>query len=90
MITSLSFPARSIGFSHDGEFLAAGGEDPFISINATNTTGGEKEDGDQVHKIQLGPSTMINTLAWHPSKYVLAYAGDEAQKDVGTVRVFNL
>ncbi|CDW99293.1 hypothetical protein [Sporisorium scitamineum] len=34
---------------------------------------------------------MINTLAWHPSKYVLAYAGDEAvQKDAGTVRVFNL
>ena len=91
MITSLAFPARAIGFSFDGELLAAGGEDPFISINATNPSATpDRADSDQLHKIQLPPSTMINTLAWHPSKYVLAYAGDEAQKDIGTVRVFNL
>ncbi|TKY85891.1 hypothetical protein EX895_005432 [Sporisorium graminicola] len=91
MFTSLSFPARAIGFSFDGELLAAGGEDPFISINATNPTLGlDSNETDQVHKVPLGASTMINTLAWHPSKYVLAYAGDEAPKDTGIVRVFNL
>ncbi|GAC93408.1 hypothetical protein PHSY_000973 [Pseudozyma hubeiensis SY62] len=95
MITSLAFPARAIGFSFDGELLASGGEDPFISIDATcPSVMGE----DQVAKIALGGgtgvgagNTMINCLAWHPSKYVLAYAGDEANpKDIGTVRVFNL
>lgn len=92
MLSDLTFPARAIGFSFDGELLAAGGEDPFITINATAGAGAAARDHakDQLHKIQLGPNTMINTLAWHPSKYVLAYAGDEAQKDIGTVRVFNL
>ncbi|SPO25478.1 related to THO complex subunit 3 [Ustilago trichophora] len=92
MITSLTFPARAIGFSFDGELLAAAGEDAFITINATTTATSEKsQGGDQVHKIALAAGTMINTLAWHPSKYVLAYAGDETlQKDVGCVRIFNL
>lgn len=91
MITSLAFPARAIGFSFDGELVAAGGEDAFITVNAANPSVGLAEgESDQVCKIALGPSTMINTLAWHPSKYVLAYAGDEAPKDAGTVRVFNL
>ncbi|PWZ02411.1 WD40 repeat-like protein [Testicularia cyperi] len=88
MIRQLTFPARSISFSHDGELLAAGGEDPFIAISATSPSSDSTDD--LVHKIQLPPSTMINTLAWHPSKYVLAYAGDEAAKDIGTVRVFGL
>ena len=92
MIRDLTFPARAIGFSFDGELLAAGGEDRYISINATNPElGRDKGEGDGVWKVQLGQGTMINTLAWHPSKYVLAYAGDEASKgDVGMVRVFNL
>ncbi|KIS69445.1 uncharacterized protein UMAG_02777 [Mycosarcoma maydis] len=88
MLTTLAFPARAIGFSFDGELLAAGGEDAFITINATSPS---IVGNDELATIALGPGTMINTLAWHPSKYVLAYAGDEAQqKDTGTVRVFNL
>ncbi|GAK64295.1 transducin family protein/WD-40 repeat family protein [Moesziomyces antarcticus] len=86
MITDLTFPARAIGFSHDGEVLAAAGEDRFIAINATQPN----TDADSLHKIPLPPSTTINTLAWHPAKYILAYAGDEPQKDTGTVRIFNL
>lgn len=88
MITSLTFPARAIGFSYDGEILASGGEDPVISVNATNP-GNVGED--QVWKIPLPQGTMINTLAWHPNKYVVAYAGDEGNKsDVGCVRVWGL
>ncbi|CBQ73170.1 related to THO complex subunit 3 [Sporisorium reilianum SRZ2] len=91
MVTSLAFPARAIGFSFDGELLAAAGEDAFISINATNPALAlGADDSDQLHRLPLGAGTMINTLAWHPSKYVLAYAGDEAPKDAGVVRVFNL
>lgn len=88
MIPSLTFPARSIGFSFDGEFIAAAGEDSFISINATNSPAGVE---DQVGKINLAQGSMINTLAWHPSRYVLAYAGDEERVgDLGVVRVVNL
>ncbi len=86
MITDLTFPARAIGFSHDGELLAAAGEDRFIAINATQPN----TEPDSLHKIPLPASTTINTLAWHPAKYILAYAGDEPQKDNGTVRIFNL
>ncbi|SNX84503.1 related to THO complex subunit 3 [Melanopsichium pennsylvanicum] len=87
MITTLVFPARTMGFSFDGELLAAGGEDPFISIHATITTTAD----DLVHKLPLAQGSMINTLAWHPTKYVLAYAGDEtAKSDIGGVKVFNL
>ena len=86
MFTSLAFPARAIGFSFDGELLAAGGEDRELLMLAT----ARGLDDDQVARLALGPGTMINTLAWHPSKYVLAYAGDEPAKDVGVVRVFNL
>lgn len=86
MITSLTFPARAIGFSWDGELLAAAGEDAYVSINATAGAG-----EDQVHRLALAAGTVVNTLAWHPSRYVLAYAGDEpGVKDVGCVRVFGL
>lgn len=88
MISSLSAPARSVSFSHDGELLAAGGEDKFITITATCPYPPGADD--LLHKIQLPPDTMINTLAWHPSKYVLAYAGDDAGKDIGIVRVYGL
>ncbi|KAN0061804.1 hypothetical protein ACQY0O_005797 [Thecaphora frezii] len=94
MSGSLSFPARSLSFSHDGEFLAAGGEDPWIDISSVAT-------GNTVHKIPV--TGMINTLAWHPSKLMLAYAGDElppaaatgvglnsATREVGVVRIFGL
>lgn len=88
MFTSLSFPARSIGFSFDGEFLAAGGEDGFISINAVNA--GVDEEA-QVGRVALKEGSMINTLAWHPSRHVLAFAGDEAvREDIGIIRMLNL
>ncbi|SPC62597.1 related to THO complex subunit 3 [Ustilago sp. UG-2017b] len=92
MVTSLAFPARAIGFSFDGELLASGGEDAFISINATDPSLGVRSgSGDQVCKIPLGQGTMINTLSWHPSKYLLAFAGDQANsKDPALVRVCSL
>ncbi|PWN54059.1 WD40 repeat-like protein [Violaceomyces palustris] len=82
MSGALNFPARSLSFSHDGEFLAAGGEDNWIDISSTAT-------GNTVHKLSI--PGMINTLSWHPSKTMLAYAGDEKDvKDQGIIRVFGL
>lgn len=108
MSAALAFPARSLSFSHDGEFLAAGGEDPFIDIVSypplhctadTRLTPGAQSStatGNTVHKIPV--SGMINTLAWHPSKLMLAYAGDDApttttgsaQPNTGVIRIFGL
>jgi len=30
----------------------------------------------------------MNSIAWHPGKYLLAYAGDEIESKTGIVRVF--
>lgn len=79
----LNYPPRSLGFSHDGEFLAAGGEDPFVWI-------GSVVDGSTVHKIPT-QSMTINALAWNPAKYLLAYAGEEkVPGQEGTIRIWGL
>ena len=65
-------PVRSVSFSHDGAYLAAGSEDPAVAVFSL------AEDGDQVAAIPCdGP---INALAWHPEIYLLAHAGDVRDK----------
>ncbi|ORX75402.1 WD40 repeat-like protein [Anaeromyces robustus] len=76
---NLNWPVRTISFSHDGEYLASASEDLFIDISNVET-------GEQVHKIEC--NAAMNSLAWHPSKYLLAYAGDELDNKIGIVRVF--
>ncbi len=85
MITSLTFPARAIGFSWDGELLAAAGEDAYVSINAT-----ARSRGGSGAQAGVGTGTVVNTLAWHPSRYVLAYAGDEPGQGCRLCKVFGL
>jgi THO complex subunit 3 len=49
------------------------------------------ESGETVHKIDC--YAAMNTVAWHPSKYLLAYAGDEQESRPGgggTVMAGNL
>ncbi|KAJ3412808.1 THO complex subunit 3 [Chytridiales sp. JEL 0842] len=79
----LDWPVRTISFSHDGELIASGSEDHLIDISHV-------ESGERVHKIQL--NAAVNTVAWHPTKYMLAYAGDETggRGSEGCVRVFGL
>lgn len=81
--SELNYPPRSLSFSHDGEFIAAGGEDPFVWIGST-------VDGSTIHKITTSGMT-INSLAWNPSKYLLAYAGEEkVAGHEGTIRIWGL
>jgi len=75
----LESDVRTISFSYDGDFIAVAGKDFFIDVSAVST-------GQQVRKID-NLTYPVNSLAWHPSKYVLAYAGDEK---AGNVRVANL
>ncbi|KAF9026362.1 THO complex subunit 3, partial [Haplosporangium bisporale] len=64
----LDWPIRTISFSFDGQFLVSASEDLSIDISLVET-------GESVHKIDC--FAAMNTVAWHPSKYLLAYAGDE-------------
>jgi THO complex subunit 3 len=79
----LTSPPRSISFSFDGEFLAAGGEDAFISITATIPM--DPSIDSPLHKIPV--SSAVNCLTWHPSRAYLAYAGDDKE---GTIRIWNM
>jgi len=76
---NLNWPVRTISFSFDGEYLASASEDLFIDISNVET-------GEQVHKIEC--NAAMNSIAWHPGKYLLAYAGDEVESKTGIVRVF--
>ncbi|KAJ3045171.1 hypothetical protein HK097_001266 [Rhizophlyctis rosea] len=79
---SLEWPVRTISFSFDGEFLASGSEDNFIDISAVDT-------GETIHTVKC--NAAMNSVAWHPSKYLLAYAGDDMENNgmaKGNVHVF--
>ncbi|KAI9030423.1 WD40-repeat-containing domain protein [Hyaloraphidium curvatum] len=79
--TTLEWPVRTLSFAHDGEVLAAGSEDQFIDISHI-------ESGQVAHRISVVAAT--NTLAWHPTKWILAYAGDEeGGSSTGSFRLFN-
>lgn len=78
---------RSLSFSHDAELLAAGSaEDTCIDISHVDS-------GELVHSLKL-PSGCIGgaqTVAFHPSKHILAYCCDEGSRSstFGAVYVFN-
>jgi len=80
--TRLEWPVRTLSFSHDCAYLASGSEDALIDIAAVAT-------GEQAHAI---PSTApMNSVAFHPSSLLLAYAGDDKDRngrDDGNLRIF--
>ncbi|KAL1916430.1 uncharacterized protein VTP21DRAFT_5621 [Calcarisporiella thermophila] len=83
-IDQLDWPVRTISFSHDGRFLASASEDLVIDIS-------DVETGLSVFKIPC--TAAINTVSWHPSRYYLAYAGDDASSDgthLGNLRIFGM
>lgn len=77
----LAWPARALSFSYDGKLLASASEDLLIDICYVET-------GERVYSIHA--DSPVFTIAFHPKRYLLAYAFDENdahQRDVGTVRV---
>ncbi|BEJ18260.1 hypothetical protein CspHIS471_0705370 [Cutaneotrichosporon sp. HIS471] len=68
-----SAPIRHLSFSHDGEFLAVGGDEAIITIFAVG-------NGAVVARIPcMGHATA---LSWHPGN-VLAYATNAKNRGVG-------
>ncbi|KAF1741917.1 hypothetical protein MXB_3458, partial [Myxobolus squamalis] len=60
-----NWPVRALSFSFDGKILASASEDLFIDIALVDTS-------ESVYELNCPGPTF--TLAWHPSKYVLAYS----------------
>lgn len=77
IFSSFKFPARSIDFSCDGEWLAAGGEDAEISLVCANYSSPQISTASERIVHQIPVTATINTLAWHPSKFLLAYGGTD-------------
>lgn len=75
-------PVRACSFSHDGLFVALGGDDKFIDIALCPS-------GESVFRLAVPAS--VQSLCWHPSSYLLAYVCDEVDRNgrfEGVVRVF--
>ncbi|KDN37261.1 WD40 repeat-like protein [Tilletiaria anomala UBC 951] len=77
--SAMTNSVHSLGFSGDGEFLAAGGEDAWVEILATSTMA-------SVHRIPT-PLGDTPSVAWHPWRHVLAYASDHWN---ASVHIFGL
>ncbi|RXW25411.1 hypothetical protein EST38_g447 [Candolleomyces aberdarensis] len=76
----------ALSFSHDGEYLAIASAGPYIDICATET-------GVPLHRVQA--PAPAPTVAWHPSRYVIAYCGQTNSREGGpppatTISMFGL
>lgn len=66
-------PVRDLSFTFDGSYLACGsGTDTKESSNGIEIS--HVDTGERVHTVDTAnPATLV---AWHPLRYILAYAGD--------------
>ncbi|KAL3427793.1 WD domain-containing protein [Phlyctema vagabunda] len=68
-------PVRSISFSFDGSYIV-GGSDEGGGLEIAHT-----ETGEYVHSVKTtGPCPIV---AWHPTKYILAYTDASSLKIIG-------
>ncbi|KAJ7167607.1 WD40-repeat-containing domain protein [Mycena filopes] len=71
-IAACEHSINAVSFSHDGEYLAIANSGSYIDICATET-------GAPLHRVPaLAPAP---TVAWHPSKYAIAYCGQTRQRE---------
>ncbi|RPB28440.1 WD40 repeat-like protein [Terfezia boudieri ATCC MYA-4762] len=69
-LSRMESPVRCLSFSFDGSYLCAGSDEKMnIEIAHVDT-------GDYVHTIVTDHPVL--SIAWHPSRYHLAYSGDPA------------
>ncbi|GBP19332.1 THO complex subunit 3 [Eumeta japonica] len=84
VFSRLEWPVRTLSFSFDGRLLASASEDHVIDIGDTDT-------GEKVAEIPVQAATF--TVAWHPSRYLLAFACEdkepaERKRDAGNLKVW--
>eukprot|EP00731_Ephydatia_muelleri_P017931 Em0010g1029a len=84
MFSRLDWPVRTLSFSYDSQLLASASEDLFIDIAYVHT-------GEKVAQVTTQAPTF--TVAWHPTKHLLAYACDDKDKhdrDTGGIWLYGL
>ncbi|KIY71532.1 WD40 repeat-like protein [Cylindrobasidium torrendii FP15055 ss-10] len=69
-ITCTEYETNALSFSFDGEFIAIGSKGNYVDIVGTETAA-------LVHRIPSSAPAL--SVAWHPSRYVLAYCGVKAK-----------
>eukprot|EP00871_Galdieria_phlegrea_P002410 jgi/Galph1/316/GphlegSOOS_G5038.1 len=67
-VDRLEYPIRTLSFSYDSQYIAAGSEDNFIDIGYTTSS-------KQMHALAVNGAT--NVVCWHPYRHLLAYATEE-------------
>jgi len=85
-MSRLEWPVRTLSFSYNSGLLAAASEDHIIDICNVHT-------GNSVAQVPTDNPTF--SVAWHPTKLLLAYTCDDKDKyhkdrDAGTVKLFGL
>ncbi|KAF0988925.1 hypothetical protein HZS_3869 [Henneguya salminicola] len=84
----------SIEFDPTGKYFVTGSADALVSLwdlEELICVRALVETGESIHELSCPGSTF--TLAWHPSKYVLAYScgdRDKNEKEIGSVRLFGV
>ncbi|KZW04381.1 WD40 repeat-like protein [Exidia glandulosa HHB12029] len=78
--SSTETTVNALSFSHDGEYLAIAGDHQYVELVASET-------GQVMHRVP--GVTAAQSVAWHPSKHILAYCGEHApDPKVGWISVF--
>lgn len=85
-LSRLDWPIRTLSFSHDGKLIASASEDLVIDLAHVET-------GQKVAEVSCDSPTF--TVAWHPNKYLLAFACEDKDKynperDSGTIKLFGV
>jgi THO complex subunit 3 len=76
-IARVESPVRSVAFSRDGRFVAAGGEDARIDVARVS---------DGARECAIATGGVTESLAWSPTEMLLAYAAEEKPEDGGRAR----
>ena len=66
-LPSLSSLVRSIAFSYDSKYISMGGEGNTVFV-------ADVETGENVHAVPVGADQYCDSMAWHNTQPVLAYA----------------
>lgn len=74
-LIDMTGPVRSISFSYDGSYIV-GGSDEGTGLEIAHA-----ESGEYVHSIKTTAPCPI--VAWHPSRYILAYGEGGVLKILG-------
>jgi len=85
-LSRLDWPIRTLSFSHDGKLVASASEDLVIDLAHVET-------GQKVAEVPTDSPTF--TVAWHPKKYLLAFACEDKDKynpdrDAGIIKLYGV